>query len=119
MAEALPSPSLTIREAPRKNPSGSLSFRERLPQSADSRRLDEVGEAAQAAALAVRVVDRSGNSLWARIKKGPREVPDISSARASHFWWRFDSFGCRASKGLLTKIHELLKKVSMETPAEA
>jgi hypothetical protein len=46
MAEALPSPSLTIREAPRKNPSGSLSFRELLPQSADScRHLDEVGEA--------------------------------------------------------------------------
>ena len=56
------SPSPTTREAPRRIPSGSLAFRERLPQSADSRRFDEVGEAAQAAAFAIRVLDLSGDS---------------------------------------------------------
>lgn len=65
MAADAPSLALTIREAPRKNPLDSLAFRELLPQSADRRRFDEVGEAAQAAAFAIRVVDRSGNSLIA------------------------------------------------------
>jgi hypothetical protein len=68
-----PSLALTIREAPRKNPSDSLAFRELLPQSADRRRFDEVGEAAQAAASAIRVFDRSGDS-WARIKKPPQNA---------------------------------------------
>ena len=68
MAEALPSPSLTIREAPRKNPSDSLAFRELLPQSADSgRHLDEVGEAVCATASAIRGVDRSGDSFLAPV----------------------------------------------------
>lgn len=67
------SPSPTTREAPQRIPSGSLSFRERLPQSADSRRFDEVGEAAQAAAFAIRVLDLSGDSC-ARIKKPPQNA---------------------------------------------
>ena len=62
MAAASLSPSLTTREAPRRIPSGSLSFRERLPQMADSRRFDGVAVATQEAASAIRVVDLSGNS---------------------------------------------------------
>ena len=48
--------------APRRIPSGSLAFRERLPQSADSRRFDGFAEANLATASAVRVVGRSGDS---------------------------------------------------------
>jgi len=66
MAEALPasleSLPFSTREAPRRIPSGSLSFRERLPQMADSRRFDGVAVATQEAASAIRVVDLSGNS---------------------------------------------------------
>jgi len=67
LAAASPSPSLTTREAPRRIPSGSLSFRERLPQMADSRRFDGVAVATQEAASAIRVVDLSGDSLLASI----------------------------------------------------
>ena len=64
-AEALPSLALATREASLSTQTRSLSFRERFPQSADCRRLDEVGEAVHATAFAVRVVDRSGGSFLA------------------------------------------------------
>lgn len=58
------SPSPPTREAPRRIPAGLLAFRERLPQMAYSRRVDEVGEATQGAASAERGVERSGESFF-------------------------------------------------------
>ena len=62
MAAASLSPSVTTAEAPRRIPSGSLSFRERFPQMADFRRFDGVAVANLATASAIRVVDLSGDS---------------------------------------------------------
>ena len=87
-AEASPSLSLTIREAPRKNPSDSLAFRELLPQSADRRRFDEVGEAAQAAAFSIRVLDRRGDSLARTRKPSQNTLHKLCEGR--HAKWLFD-----------------------------
>lgn len=56
-AAVSPPPSPSTREARQRIPSGSRSFRERLPQMADSRRFGGVAVATQETASAVRVVD--------------------------------------------------------------
>ena len=56
------SPSPTTREAPQRIPSGSLSFREHLPQMAELHRHGRIAVAAQETAYVVRIADWSGSS---------------------------------------------------------